>query len=88
MAPIAPAATTQMNDTTKNNRHDSPEEPESSPDRPAVSYSPRQRRMIRKGFRAWARVSIRSFLGRRGVSLDECRTEQDGIRKPGCEPEP
>ena len=77
-----------MKDTTRNNRYDTPGEPQNSPDRPAVSYNPRQRKMIRKGFRAWARVAVRSFIERRGVPPDGCHTEQDGVREPGCEPKP
>ncbi len=77
-----------MEDNTTHNRNDRPEEQENSAVRSAVSYSPRQRRMIRKGYRAWARVAIRSFLARRRVSPDGCRAEQDGGRDPGCEPEP
>ncbi len=40
--------------------------PEASPDNPAVSYTPEQRRLIRNGLRIWARVAIRSYLRRHG----------------------
>ena len=55
-----------MEDTTGQSRYDSPEEPEISPDRPAVSHSPRQRRMYLEGLRAWARVAVRSYANRHG----------------------
>ena len=31
-------------------------------DAPAVSYTPEQQRLIRKGLRIWARVAIRSYM--------------------------
>ena len=37
-----------------------------SPDGPAVSYTPEQRRLIRNGLGIWARVAIRSYLRQRG----------------------
>ena len=33
-------------------------------DTPVVSYTPEQRRAIRKGLRIWARVAIRSYMRR------------------------
>ena len=53
-----------MKDTTGQNRHDGPEEPDNSSDRPTVSYSAQQRRMYLEGLRAWARVAVRSYANR------------------------
>lgn len=55
-----------MKDTTGHNRDDSPEAPEDSPAKTAVSHSPRQRRMYLEGLRAWARVAVRSYANRHG----------------------
>ena len=35
---------------------------EASQDHSAVSYTPEQRRLIRKGLRIWARVAVRSYM--------------------------
>ena len=48
-----------------NSRQNETNGPEDSPDCPAVSYTPEQRRMIRKGLRIWARVAIRSYMRKR-----------------------
>ena len=40
---------------------------EDGPDAPVVSYTPEQRRAIRKGLRIWARVAIRSYMRKQGV---------------------
>ena len=48
--------------------------PEASPDKPAVSYTPEQRRLIRNGLRIWARVAIRSYLRKHGAG-SQTRTE-------------
>lgn len=77
-----------MKDSSTQSQHDQTGDAGPSPDRPAVSHNPKQRKMVRKGYRAWARVSIRSFMARRGVSPDGCRTEQDGVRDPDGELEP
>ena len=55
-----------MKDTTGHNRHEGPEEPDNSSDRPTVSYSAQQRRMYLEGLRAWARVAVRSYANRHG----------------------
>ncbi len=34
---------------------------------PVVSYTPEQRKMIRKGLRIWARVAIRSYMRNQGA---------------------
>ena len=39
-----------------------PQPAEASQDYPAVSYTPEQRRLIRKGLRIWARVAVRSYM--------------------------
>ena len=41
------------------------EEPQEAP---VVSYTPEQRRVIRKGLRIWARVAIRSYMRKQGAS--------------------
>ena len=75
-----------MKDTTSNNRHDSPGEPEISPDQSTVSLSPRQRRMYLKGLRAWARVAVRSYVSRHGtqgetpVTPDDSEDDEDSSR--------
>ena len=58
-----------MKDTEGKKRRDRPDElpPEASPDSPVVSYTPEQRRLIRKGLRIWARVAIRSYMRKHGV---------------------
>ena len=48
--------------------------PEASPHKPAVSYTPEQRRLIRNGLRIWARVAIRSYLRKHGAG-SQTRTE-------------
>ena len=54
---------------------DGPEE--TSRNAPAVSYTPEQRRLIRKGLRIWARVAIRSYMRKKKAgSLSE--TAEDG----------
>ena len=77
-----------MRDTTGHNRDGSPEDPESSPNRPTVSHTPQQRRLYLKGLRAWARVAVRSFIERRGFPADECHPDQDGTGERGCKPKP
>ena len=37
-------------------------------DTPVVSYTPEQRRIIRKGLRIWARVAIRSYMRKQGAA--------------------
>ena len=44
------------------------EEPQEAP---AVSYTPEQRRIIRKGLRIWARVAIRSYMRKQGAVSTE-----------------
>ena len=58
-----------MKDTEGKKRRKRPDElpPEASPDSPVVSYTPEQRRLIRKGLRIWARVAIRSYMRKHGV---------------------
>ena len=56
-----------MKDTSRQNERDGPKRPdeqaaESPQDRPVVSYTPEQRRMIKKGLRIWARVAVRSYM--------------------------
>ncbi|MXY42472.1 MAG: hypothetical protein F4Y50_00145 [Dehalococcoidia bacterium] len=41
---------------------------EDSQDAPVVSYTPEQRRMIRKGLRIWARVAIRSYMRKQAAA--------------------
>ena len=58
-----------MKDSQGKKRRKRPGEqaPQASPDNPAVSYTPEQRRLIRNGLRIWARVAIRSYLRKHGA---------------------
>ena len=47
-------------------------------DAPAVSYTPEQQRLIRKGLRIWARVAIRSYMRKHGATPPRSEAEQDG----------
>ena len=69
-----------MRDTTGHNRNGSPQEPKTSPDRPAVSYTPRQRRMYLQGLRAWARVAVRSYASRHGPQDNPTGKPDDGAQ--------
>ena len=53
-----------MKDTEGKKRREKPdgEATEACLDSPVVSYTPEQRRMIRKGLRIWAKVAVRSYL--------------------------
>ena len=65
-----------MKDSQGKKRRKSPGEqaPEASSDKPAVSYTPEQRRLVRNGLRIWARVAIRSYLRKHG-SRSQAGTE-------------
>ena len=72
-----------MKDSQGKKRRKRPGEqaPEASPDSPAVSYTPEQRRLIRNGLRIWARVAIRSYLRKHGSGYQaesETAEEEDG----------
>ena len=61
-----------MKDNTSHNQRDRQQSPVEegrtpSEDMPTASYTPQQRRMIRKGLRVLARVAIRSHMRRRTV---------------------
>ena len=43
---------------------------EASQDHPVVSYTPEQRRLIRKGLRIWAKVAVRSYMRKHGAAPD------------------
>ena len=45
--------------------------PEPSSDTPVVSYTPEQRRLIRKGLRIWAKVAVRSYMRKHGATRPE-----------------
>ena len=67
-----------MKDTTGHNEHNR-EEP-TGEDTPEVSYTPEQRRLIRKGLRIWARVAIRSYMRKHGagsLTVDDDAEEED-----------
>ena len=71
-----------MKDTTGRNEHNGEEQ--TGEDAPEVSYTPEQRRLIRKGLRIWARVAIRSYMRKHGAALslpeaapDGCEEEED-----------
>ena len=70
-----------MKDTEGKKRREKPdgEATEASPDSPAVSYTPEQRRMIRNGLRIWARVAIRSYMRKHAAgSLTEDGGGEEG----------
>ena len=67
-----------MKDTNEQNRHEGPEEPYNSADRPTVSYSVQQRRMYLEGLRAWARVAVRSYANRHGPPDEPPAMPDDG----------
>ena len=43
-----------------------------------MSYTPEQRRLIRKGLRIWARVAIRSYMRKHGAAPSLPEAEEDG----------
>ena len=65
-----------MNDTPAQNEHNSQEQTEQ--DAPEVSYTPEQRRMVRKGLRIWARVAIRSYMRKHGDASPLPEAAPDG----------
>ena len=69
-----------MKDTEGKKRRKRPDElpPEASPDSPVVSYTPEQRRLIRKGLRIWARVAIRSYIRKHGDASPLPEAAPDG----------
>ena len=62
-----------MKDSESKRKRKSPDE--DSQDAFMESYTPEQRRIIRKGLRIWARVAIRSYMRKRG---DESQTVDAG----------
>ena len=69
-----------MKDTTAQNEHNSQER--TGEDGPA-SYTPEQRRMIRKGLRIWARVAIRSYMRKHGDASPLPEAAPDGGEEEG-----
>ena len=66
-----------MKENSEQHGRDGPEE--TPGDAPALSYTPEQRRLIRKGLRIWARVAIRSYMRRQGAgSLPEAAEDGGG----------
>ena len=56
-----------MKGTEDNDQPNGRPGPDENPhDTPVVSYTPEQRRMIRKGLSIWARVAIRSYMRKQG----------------------
>ena len=55
-----------MKDTTGRNEHN--REEQTGEDASEVSYTPEQRRLIRKGLRIWARVAIGSYMRKHGAA--------------------
>ena len=55
-----------MKDTEGKKRRERPDE--DPQEAPAVSYTPEQRRTIRKALRIWARVAIRSYMRKQGAT--------------------
>ena len=74
-----------MRDNEGKQRRKRPEEQsaEASQDRPAVSYTPEQRRLIRKGLRIWAKVAIRSYMRKHGAAPPRPEAEEDGGEEEG-----
>ena len=71
-----------MKENSEQHGHGGRDGPEETPgDAPVVSYTPEQRRVIRKGLRIWARVAIRSYMRRQGASPPRSEAEQDGSRE-------
>ena len=65
-----------MKDTTGRNEHNGEEQ--TGEDAPEVSYTPEQRRLIRKGLRIWARVAIRSYMRKHGAEPSLPEAALDG----------
>ena len=55
-----------MKDTEGKKRRKRPEE--DPQEAPLASYTPEQRRTIRKALRIWARVAIRSYMRKQGAT--------------------
>ena len=77
-----------MKDTTGKNQSNREEQtgedaPEPSPDSPMASYTPEQRRMVRKGLRIWARVAIRSYMRKHGDASPLPEAAPDGGEEAG-----
>ena len=70
-----------MKDTTGKNQSNR-EEP-TGKDAPEVSYTPKQRRLIRKGLRIWARVAIRSYMRKHGAAPSLPDAAPDGGEEGG-----
>ena len=71
-----------MKDTTGQNEHNGEEET-TGEDAPEVSYTPEQRRLIRKGLRIWARVAIRSYMRKHGAAPPRPEAGEDGGEEEG-----
>ena len=69
-----------MKENSEQHGHGRRDGPEENPqDAPVVSYTPEQRRTIRKGLRIWARVAIRSYMRKKEVgSLPEAAEDGGG----------
>ena len=50
-----------MEDTSRQNETNGAED---TAERREVSYTPEQQRMLRRGLRIWARVAVRSYMGK------------------------
>ena len=70
-----------MKDTTGRNEHNGEEQ--TGEDAPEVSYTPEQRRLIRKGLRIWARVAIRSYMRKHGAAPPRPEAEDDDGEEEG-----
>ena len=70
-----------MKDTTGNNQSNGEEK--TGEDAPEVSYTPEQRRLIRKGLRIWARVAIRSYMRKHGAAPPRPKAGEDGGEAEG-----
>ena len=68
-----------MKDTSGQSQQNRLDGPKDSPDGPTVSYTPEQRRMIRRGMRIWVRVATRSYMRRHAAESHA----EDGFEEEG-----
>ena len=74
-----------MRDNEGKQRRKRPDEqPAEAPqDHSAVSYTPEQQRLVRKGLRIWAKVAIRSYMRKHGAAPPMPEAEEDGGEEEG-----
>ena len=77
-----------MKDTSRETERNGQQRPdeqavEPSQDHPAVSYTPEQRRLIRKGLRIWAKVAVRSYMRKHGAAPSRAEAAEEGGEEEG-----